>query len=307
MLAGTFEASVAGADDALARAALGSVPRDSFDEAGAVCPPLLLLPQQDVVRLLLAPTPEVALDQHWPRGWFFGPLNTFDPERPGGGPVLVLDENKTSAIAMLTPCGMRATVQPPLLLSSWNAGAALWLNELFARLSASMRAELNGLLAGDTNLILASLIESESATHCIGSRQVRRLAARVRFTRFVDGVAGGGAEPPQVGAAGTWLAAERLELVRMLDGRVIHPNMRKLANYLMRVVAELDETLEAVRAHLQAAGGRAATARPPLVALRQLRASHDAESGRAYLRWAAPGWPELCELASDLSVHLYQA
>jgi hypothetical protein len=136
---------------------------------------------------------------------------------------------------------------------------------------------------------------------------VRRLAARVRFTRFVDGVAGGGAEPPRVEAAGAWLAAERLELVRALDGRPMHPSMRKLAAYLMTVVAELDETLEAVRTHLRAAGGGPATARPPLVALRQLRASRDAESGRAYLRWVAPGWAELCGLASVLSENLYRA
>jgi hypothetical protein len=88
MLAGTFEASVAGADDALARAALGAAPpaRDAFGEAGAVCPPLLLLPRQEVVRLLLAPTPEVALARHWPSAWS-SQGGSISADR--GGPALV--------------------------------------------------------------------------------------------------------------------------------------------------------------------------------------------------------------------------
>eukprot|EP01050_Picozoa_sp_SAG11_P009673 SAG11_NODE_925_length_6524_cov_3.379300_6_plen_744_part_00 len=266
---------VKGSDDELARAALNTLsgkgsPKSTQRKTGdtiegveilRVCPPLAMLSPAERVQIILSPTPEAAM-MKWPR-----------IEK------LVLDKEMVSAVAVQTECGMQVALQPSLLLSSWDAGAALWINDLFTRVSAALRAELAEVVMDEPVLLLTGMIQSELDTHCTSNKFVRRLAARIRFTRWLGGAAGEDGEV-QVHKVEQWLAGERREIEKLLDGRPIHDNMKELTGFLSCFLLELETTLKEVQAHLESGPSGA---HPPLVALRVLRASHHASSGRAYL------------------------
>ena len=119
---------------------------------------------------------------------------------------------------------------------------------------------------------------------------MRRLAARIRFTRLVDGAAGGGDGGPQLDRAEQWLLAEGTALQQLLDSQLSKP-MRMLANFMVTLREELANVLQLARDHLRdgdvkrttsnTCGG--AEASPPLVALGSLRAFHEPSTERTFL------------------------
>ena len=118
--------------------------------------------------------------------------------------------------------------------------------------------------------------------------QVRRLAARIRFTRLVDGEAGGGENGAQLDKAEKWLLAEGTALQQLLDSQLTTP-MRKLALFMDVLRVELAAVLQLARDHLRDADVTATTSvtsgtvSPPLVALGRLRAYHDPSTERTFL------------------------
>jgi len=279
------ESGLAGADDCLLQALLAPLLNTVRPDAAAVargeesfdiCPRLKQIPWQEQAKLLLATTPLEA--QAYLQ-------NVCSISR------LICDAAGHQVVAVATACNDEVGLRRPMDVSAWQAGAAAWVAELLRRTEEALRAHLDDELARmerayvTGRLPLFSHIDESGALR--GSRHIRRLAVRIRFTRLID-------EARDVSGAARWIQSEIEEAERWAsqaestqsDAEARHQHDRTLVmSFYSAFLAELRDTAVKASEALERDGAGAAT----LEALGEMRACYDGKQVEFRVRLPVEG------------------